>query len=1107
MPRVFDNIEQELLTALTETLKVSERADFCIGYFNLRGWRALGGPIEGWPGGDGKCCRVLIGMQRTPQEELHMARSLLGGENHMDMQHAARLRRELAEDFRNQLLIGAPSNAGEASLQKLRHQLLQEKLKVKLHLRHPLHAKLYLLFRKDPVAPITAYLGSSNLTMAGLSKQGELNIDIVEQDACQKLQKWFEARWEDNLCVDISAELAEIIEESWAREQLIPPHHIYLKIAYHLSQEAREGLAEFHIPSAFQGELLDFQIAAVKIAAHHLVRRKGVLIGDVVGLGKTLMAAALARIFEDAPHNLETLILCPKNLVPMWENYRSRYGLRAIVISTSKVEKLRKLTRYRTVIIDESHNFRNREGKRYRIIQEYIRKNDSQCILLSATPYNKTYQDLSSQLRLFIPEHKDLGIRPEHMLRNLLGGEKEFTNRHQAPIRSIAAFEKSEQPDDWRDLMRLYLVRRTRSFIQKHYADTDANTGRCFLRFEDGTRSYFPDRVPKTVKFGIDGQYAQLFSESAVTSINSLKLPRYGLGNYHHENPAQKPTPQEQEILNDLSRAGKRMMGFCRTNLLKRLESSGYSFLLSLRRHILRNYIFIHAIENGLHLPIGETNISGLDSKLFDGDEADAGDLPISNAETALREQAARTYQSFQSIFKSSFRWIAPHHFGPLLIEDLQSDAMTLLQLLAKAGDWQPGQDAKLHALHKLLTEQFPQRKVLVFSQFADTVRYLAQQLQQRGVQQLAEVTGDSENPTRLAWRFSPKSNARQSTADLGGELRVLIATDVLSEGQNLQDCAIVVNYDLPWAIVRLIQRAGRVDRIGQQADQIQCFSFLPADGIERQINLRGRVRRRLKENAEVVGTDEAFFEDEEERAVVDLYSEKAGILDEEEDDEVDLSSYALQIWKEAVDADPSLKNTIEALPNVVHSSKAHASSPEAPAGALVHIRTSQQNDALAWVGPHGEQVTQSPFEILRAAQCPPETPALPRAANHHRLVSQAAAAIAEEEQRTGGQLGRPSGARYRTYERLKRYAEQHADTPLLISGNLHRAIGDIYQRPLRPEAASALKRLLDSNATDEQLAAQTEALRNADLLCQPPDKASRREPQIICSLGLIPSG
>ncbi len=258
---------------------------------------------------------------------------------------------------------------------------------VKLFLRHPLHAKLYLLFRPDPINPTVGYLGSSNLTFAGLVQQGELNIDVLDGDACQKLAKWFEDRWNDRWCVDISKELAQIIEESWAREELLPPYHIYVKMAYHLSQEARAGLSEFQIPRDFGERLFDFQIAAVKIAAHHLNNRGGVLIGDVVGLGKTLMATALARIFED-DYDIETLILCPKNLVSMWEDYRERYRLRGKVLSISQVIKvLPTLRRYRLVVIDESQNLRNREGRRYRAIQEYVRQNESRCILLSATPY------------------------------------------------------------------------------------------------------------------------------------------------------------------------------------------------------------------------------------------------------------------------------------------------------------------------------------------------------------------------------------------------------------------------------------------------------------------------------------------------------------------------------------------------------------------------------------------------------------------------------------------------------------------------------------------------------------------------------------------------
>ena len=223
---------------------------------------------------------------------------------------------------------------------------------------------------------------------------------------------------------------------------------------------------------------------------------------------------------------------------------------------------------------------------------------------------------------------------------------------------------------------------------------------------------------------------------------------------------------------------------------------------------------------------------------------------------------------------------------------------------------------------------------------------------------------------TRRAWLGAsvPGATAGRTIVAAGDELRVLVSTDVLSEGQNLQDCAIVVNYDLPWAIIRLIQRAGRVDRIGQQAPDILCYSFLPAEGIERLIRLRERVRTRLRENAEVVGTDEAFFEDEDAKAVLDLYNEKAGILDAEDDSDVDLASYAYQIWRNATEKDASLKRTIENLPPVVHASKAHPPQPRQPAGALVYVQTAQGYDALAWMDPRRQQ--RDPEPVRHPACC-----------------------------------------------------------------------------------------------------------------------------------------
>jgi superfamily II DNA or RNA helicase len=1123
MPQVFDNIDQPLLPALQGALRLSDRADFCVGYFNLRGWKELDSHIQHWSETDG-ACRLLVGMQKPPQDQLREVLSLMSRDQGMDNQSAIRLKKQLAEEFRRQLTFGAPNNEDEAGLRRLAQRLKEKKVVAKLFLRHPLHAKLYLLFRSDPINPIVGYLGSSNLTMAGLAGQGELNVDVLDHDATQKLARWFENRWNDRFCIDISKELVQIIEESWAREELVPPYHIYIKMAYHLAEEARAGLSEFRIPRELQEHLLEFQEAAVRIAAHHVNKRHGVLIGDVVGLGKTLMATALARIFED-DYGMRSLIICPKNLVPMWEDYRQQYGLRGKVLSISRaIRDLPDERRYQLVVIDESHNLRNREGLAYRAVQEYIKENDSRVVLLTATPYNKTYLDLSNQLRLFVEEDLDIGIRPEQYLRGM--SETEFLRRHQCSPRTLAAFENSEHPDDWRDLMRLYLIRRTRSFIQENYAKTDDSNQRRYLEFPDGRRSYFPTRTPRTIRFQVDDQdpddqYARLYSERVVDAVNDLALPRYGLGNYIAPNPDNPPTPSEQRQLQDLSRAGKRLMGFCRTNLFKRLESSGMAFIQSVERHVLRNFIFLHAIENNVSLPIGSQDAEMLDTRFFDEDRDEAtedlfededsnnekaGQNESLRTEADFRQRAAEIYGLYERKYKRRFKWLRPNLFIKALARDLSADAQKLVGILEINGDWNPDRDAKLAALVELLTEKHPSDKVLVFTQFADTVHYLETQLRFSGINRLSGVCGVTPNPTALAWRFSPVSNKKQDRIRSDEELRVLVATDILSEGQNLQDCAVVVNFDLPWAIIRLIQRAGRVDRIGQSAEEILCYSFFTAEGVERIIRLRSRVRNRLRENQEVVGSDEAFFEDQSDEQVVrDLFTERSGILDGDDDADVDLASQAYQIWKNAVDQDPNLRRRIEGLPDVVYATRGHVLLPDRPEGVLVYMRTADGNDALAYVDPTGKSITESQIEILRAAACEPTTPALPRQDKHHELVRAGVEHIVREEKRIGGQLGSPRGARFRAYERLKHFIQEWEGTLFESTfAELNKTLDEIYRYPLRPVAIDTLNRQLKAGINDQQLADLVLLLRAEGRLCIiHQDEEEDGEPRIICSMGL----
>ena len=991
--------------------------------------------------------------------------------------------------------------------------------------------KLYLGYREDYNVPIIGYLGSSNLTFSGLSKQGELNVDVTESTAAQQLEEWFQERWDDHWSIDITLELADIIDQSWASETLQKPYYVYMKMVYHLSQEARSGIAEFSVPKVFKNVLLPFQQNAVQVAAHHLHKRGGVIIGDVVGLGKTITATALAKMFED-DFLLETLIICPPNLTEMWKGYAHKYQLRARVMSLGEVQyKLKDERRYRLVIIDESHNLRNREGRRYHAIAEYLALNDSKVIMLTATPYNKSYLDLSSQLRLFLNESQNLGITPERYIKEI-GGKIQFVAKHQVKETTLAAFEKSNYSDDWAELMRLFLVRRTRSFIKANYSEKDEETGRRYIEFapnDDGVKekSFFPDRIPAKVEYSFNkndnnDQYARLYSADVVNIINELLLPRYGLGQEMYENKTYKTNikPEEEKIKNNLAKAGKQLRGFARTNLFKRLESSGYSFLLSISRHILRNYLFIYAIDENLEFPVGKQEGDIINEILY-GDEDTDTDSGIEQFifDTEEYRKRAKKYYLTLSNTRQKYEWIRSELFNKKLKDDLEADTARLLKIMELGKTWDQAKDRQLGALYELLTHKYPQEKIVVFSQYADTAYYLSNMLKKRGLAAVECATGSCEDPTDLAYRFSPESNKEHLGKREFKEIRVLVSTDVLSEGQNLQDCHIVVNYDLPWAIIRLIQRAGRVDRIGQKHDKIWCYSFLPEEGLETILDLRGRLQKRIKENAETVGSDEVFF-DGDPVNLKDLYNEKAGIFDDEDDVEVDLASYCYQLWKNGVDSHPELKTKIPAMPDVVYAAKKAEISTASPfgeldsgfgelpiqkaeTGAIVYAKTAEDNDCLTWIDEKGEIVTQSQFEILKAVKCAIDEPALNRSEKHHDLVTKAIQYIHDTQTKLGGQLGKTTGARYRAYMRIDAWLQHNKDT-LFDTDEIKRAHEDLYNYPLLDYAKEVINRELKSGIRDEQLIELVTGLREQGTLSIKDDKERIvREPRIICSMGL----
>ncbi len=348
---------------------------------------------------------------------------------------------------------------------------------------------------------------------------------------------------------------------------------------------------------------------------------------------------------------------------------------------------------------------------------------------------------------------------------------------------------------------------------------------------------------------------------------------------------------------------------------------------------------------------------------------------------------------------------------------------------------------------------------------------------------------------------FSPVSNEVNIPKE--NETQVLIATDVLSEGQNLQDSHVIINFDLPWAIIRLIQRAGRVDRIGQLAEKIFCYSFFPADGVENIIRLRKRLNDRINENANLVGSDERFFEGNETN-LRDMYNEKSGSLDDDEDDnDVDLASQAYQIWKNATDANPKLKQIIPELSDEIYSTK-RASSPIND-GVITYIKTNNDYDVLTWYNSKGEIVSQSQKKILQALACSADTPAEPPIENHFDLVNAAYDNVQQESTTVSGMLGNRLSTRYRIIELLEHFYKQ---PPTLFFSEekqqqLKLAIDDIYNYQLLESTKFILGRMLRARTKEEIVDAVLEMHKNGTL-CRIDEEHNRhKDPSIICSMGL----
>lgn len=742
-----------------------------------------------------------------------------------------------------------------------------------------LHGKLYHIAQNGAT---DAILGSSNFTVRGLgfSEQNsniELNLEVTDKRDLDDLRQWFDELWNNQeLVEDVKAQVLEYLEQLYQDHS---PEFIYYKTLFHLfeaglsSQEEADRKTEQNLlDTQIWKTLFEFQKDGVKGAIKKILTYNGCVIADSVGLGKTYEALAIIKYFEI--RNDKVLVLCPKKLRENWTVYQATNNstlnpfiddrFSYTVLSHTDLSReggysgdinleTFNWANFDLVVIDESHNFRNNtkgkrddEGKvirqsRYeRLMDAVIRSGPkTKVLLLSATPVNNDLTDLRNQL-YFLTEGSDrtfqesLGIRS---LKDMLGAAQrtfsqwsQKSDRHSNELleRLSSAFFK---------LLDELTIARSRRHIQTYYKATLAELGG------------FPERrKPISLFPDVDLEHRFLGYERLNRDISDYKLALF--------NPTAYVLPTYMDRYNSPGQTNFRqsdrehfLIGMMRVNFLKRLESSVYAFRLTMERTVAK----IEELE---------TQIEAFKTKQAEQTNLDFAELEMDDLEDDDLRDAMQVGKnlSFNLAHLDIDTWL----------KDLRADKAQLHGLALSAKDVDPGRDAKLAELKKLIHQKVtnpttnqdgePNRKVLVFTAFADTAVYLYTNLQawasELGIHS-ALVTGSaSANKTtfgrnefnHILTHFSPRAKRRGQIESMPqeGEIDLLIATDCISEGQNLQDCDYLVNYDIHWNPVRIIQRFGRIDRIGSRNSAVQMVNFWPTEDLNQYINLKNRVEARM---------------------------------------------------------------------------------------------------------------------------------------------------------------------------------------------------------------------------------------------------------------------
>lgn len=819
----------------------------------------------------------------------------------------------------DQLVIPVENRLQQKVLAKQCSNWIKEKVEIKSMVRPDfLHGKLYHIEKPNGVEE--AITGSSNFTVNGLGLGSrpniELNLVVNDRRDLSDLKEWFDKLWNNEMpnveVEDVREQVLKYIELLYRDNS---PEFIYYKTLFHifeqyLNETDTSGLADIKAnlyDSQIWKELFTFQQHGVRGAINKILKYNGCIIADSVGLGKTYEALAIIKYFEML--NYRILVLTPKKLRDNWTVYQAHKNhtlnpfpqdrFSYTVMYHTDLSREKGFTEadnidlsnfnwgaYDLVVIDESHNFRNnKKGKkdeegntirksRYeRLMQDIILGGKkTKVLLLSATPVNNELKDLRNQLMYITAENDNafsgvdegkLGI--ESIAELLKQSQLRFTNWAKARMKEERTTRDllNDLDSAFFKLLDALTIARSRKHITKYYEKEMKRIGG-FPEHEP-VHSIYPS-IDTAGKFLTYDKLNEKISKYKLVhfSPSSFVLPEYKA--LYEEKVLKKSGPAAVKMFSQEQRESY-LIGMMKVNFMKRLESSIYSFTETLQRTINR-------IENL------EKRIERFQKYKGENPDIEIEDIDIDAIEDDDLREALEVGEklTFKMNHLKLDEWKSA----------MQEDKDQLYELLLRAKDVDAGRDAKLKELKKLIKQKVTKptltklgtenKKVVVFTAFADTAKYLYESLHQWIKDELnvnvALVTGGGENKTtfkpkgfsdhtefnHILTNFSPISKKRSATknmpTDKEGEIDILIATDCISEGQNLQDCDYLVNYDIHWNPVRIIQRFGRIDRIGSINNKVFLVNFWPTKDLDNYIKLKSRVEARMA-LVDISGTNE----------------------------------------------------------------------------------------------------------------------------------------------------------------------------------------------------------------------------------------------------------